>query len=248
MTNNGTNPLTITISITGLENFIFPEVLQFSLSPGESKNLRLDIYVSSARPADVYIGKIFFRSSQLTKEANVILQVKEADALFDIRTEMLKKYIPPGGRVRANISLINKGDLRNFDVHLEYKIIDFNQNVYTIKKEDFAIEQYYNNVFFLDLPSNISIGDYLFYSQVSYKNVSASSYDTFVVEEISAISWFILMIIIIIAAYLIYRYYKEKKLKHQFEFTKKSKKYEKESRKLSKQIPNEVPKLPDDLE
>jgi len=247
VTNNGSNSLTLTLSVEGVENFIFPADLQFSLEPGESKNLRLDVYVSNSRAADVYVGKIYFNSPQVKKSVEVVLQVKETDALFDIRTEVLKKYIPPGGRVRANISLINKGDLRNFDVHLEYKAIGFNKNIYTIKKEDFAIEQYYSNTFFLDLPNNISIGNYIFYAQVSYKNVSASSYDTFIVERISTFSWFLLIFIILLAAYLIYRYYNEKRLRARYEFNKKVQ-VKKKEQKIRKELPTEIPKLPDDFE
>ncbi len=247
VTNNGTSPVSLRVSVTGLENFIFPENLSFSLQPGESKNLRLDIYVSSSRPADVYVGQIIFSSPQISRSIDTVLQVKETAALFDIRTIVLKKYIPPGGRVRANVSLINKGDLRNFDVHLEYKAIDFNKNVYTLKKEDFAINQYYSNVFYLDLPSNMSIGNYLFYTQVSYKNVNASSYDTFIVEEISTASWFLLILIILLAAYLVYRYYTNKQRKINFEFGKK-REQEKKKEKAKKELPAEIPELPDDFE
>ena len=113
----------------------------FKIEPNESKFIRFDIYVPNSISADVYVGKINFRASQVRKESKVILQVKERDALFDIRTQVLKRYIPPGGRVKANISLINKGDLRNFDVHLEYKVIDFDKKTYTIKKEDRSEER-----------------------------------------------------------------------------------------------------------
>jgi len=247
VTNNGTNKLTILVSVEGLEKFIFPEVGSFTLKSGETKLLRFDIYVSNSRPADVYTGKIHFRASQVRKESQAVLQVLERDALFDIRTQVLKKYIPPGGRVRANISLINKGDLRDFDVHLEYKIIDFDKNKYTVKKEDFAIKEYYSNIFYLDLPKNMSIGNYLFYSRVSYKNVSASSYDTFTIEEISTFSWIILIIIILIAIYLVYRIYKGKKAKFKFDFKKGFKGMGGQNQKMKKQLPMEVPKLPDEL-
>ena len=246
ITNNGTSPLNLKTSVQGLENFIFPEEIQFSLSPGESKYLRLDVYVSASRPAGVYVGQITFSSPHVTHSVDSILQVLETGALFDIRTEVLKKYIPPGGRVRANISLINKGDLRNFDVHLEYKAMDFKKNVYTIKKEDFAIEKYYSNTFFLDLPSNISIGNYIFYSEVSYKGVSASSYDTFVVEEISTFSWFLLILIILLAAYLVYRLYKNNKLK-MFSEIEKRETQKKRAEKRMKELPIKVPELPEDF-
>ena len=204
--NNGTQNLDIYISVAGLEYFVFPQENKISLTPGENKTLRLDIYISDIRPADVYVGKILFRSQYVERESKAILEIKEKEALFDIRTDVLKKYLSPGGRVRANISVINMGDLRNFDVALEYIIIDFDNKNYTIKKEDIAINQTYNNIFYLDVPKDIVIGDYLFYSRVSYKNINASSYDTFVVEKISTLFWLILiLVLLVIIVFIIYR-------------------------------------------
>ena len=247
VTNNGTNPLTITISVEGVQNFIFPEGLVFDLASGESKEVRLDIYVSNSREADVYVGKVHFGASQVRKEIPVVLQVNEVDALFDIRTEVLKKYVTPGGRVKANVTLVNMGDLRNFDVNLEYKVMDYDKNEYTVKKEDFAINKSYSNIFYLDLPSDIKIGNYLFYTKVSYGNVSASSYDTFVVEEVSTFAWIILVIAILILMYVIYRKYLKEKMESKFAEIKK-KNIAKETEMLKKKLPTEVPKLPDEIE
>ena len=252
VTNNGTNDITIGIYVEGVDDFIFPTVKSFLLNPGESKNIRFDIYVSNQRLADVYVGKIRFQSSSITRYTEVILDVKERDALFDIRTEVLKKYINPGGRVRANVSLINMGDLRNFDVELEYKIIDFDKNIYTVKKEDFAINRTYNNIFYLDSPKDIAIGNYLFYVRVLYAetNVSASSYDTFVIEKVSYLSWIILILIILLLMYLAYRWYKSKKYEL-YEKFKQNVLKKKEKEKISgilpkrdKEIVSKVPELP----
>jgi len=213
VTNNGTKDISINVYVEGLSDFVFPDIRSFSLAAGESRDIRLDIYVSDKRFADVYVGKIRFQSAYVERYVEGVLDVKERDALFDIRTEVLKKYINPGGRVRANISLINMGDLRNFDVELEYKIIDYDKNVYTLKKEDFAINRTYNNVFYLDVPKDIPIGNYLFYSKVLYpaSNVSASSYDTFTVEKVSYLSWILLIIILLLMMYFVYRWYKSKR-------------------------------------
>ncbi|MCR4327785.1 MAG: hypothetical protein NUV46_04365 [Nanoarchaeota archaeon] len=246
LTNMGSKSLTILISVEELQNFIFPQERSISVLPGESIPLRFDVYVSESREADVYVGKIHFFATEVQKDSEVVLQVNERDALFDIRTEVLKKYVVPGGRVRANVTLINKGDLRNFDVQLEYKVIDFDRNEYTLKKEDFAIDQSYNDVFFLDLPKNISIGNYLFYTQVRYGEVNASSYDTFVVEEVSTFSWFLLIIIIILSMYLAYRIYRHMQRKELIKISKKLKS-EKSSEKIRSGLPKEVPLLPDKL-
>ena len=255
VTNNGSVSLNIGIAISGLDKFVFPEVNSFSIEPGESKNLTFDVYVSEKTFSDVYVGKIIFLSPGLERVSEGVLDVDELDALFDIRTEMLKKYINPGGRARANVSLINFGSLRNFDVELEYKIIGFDQVVHTVKKEDFAINHTYSNIFFLDVPKKLRVGNYVFYTQVRYPagNVSASSFDTFTVERISLIAWIILIIIVMILMYLLHRWYEKKEYKIFEEFRKRLLK-EKEERasmeKTKKKIVHEggVPKLPDVLE
>jgi len=204
VTNNGTQTQTIYTIISGLELFIFPQEPTFVLGPGENKSVRLDIYISERRDADVYIGKIIFRSDQnVEREVNTILDVKDKSALFDIRTDVLKKYINPGGRIRANISIINFGDLRNFDVSLDYRIIDFENNNYTLKKEDFAMGYFYNNIFYLEVPKELPVGKYLFYSKVNYGDVSASSYDTFTVEKISLIIWIIILVALLFIIFFI---------------------------------------------
>ncbi|MDP3966381.1 MAG: DUF4215 domain-containing protein [archaeon] len=259
VTNIGYNPLAISIRIEELQSFIFPAIGSFSLKPGESKVLRFDIYVSDSRPADVYVGKINLISPEVKKDIEVVLQVEDKESLFDIRTEVLKKYITPGGRVRANITLINKRDVRNFDIQLEYKAIDFDKKEYSIKKEDFTVDnQYYTNIFSLDLPKDIPVGNYLFYTKITSGNASASSYDTFVVERISTISWIILIAILLIAMYLVYRRYSQQKEKLKFEPKKenvkkkfgKNKPFKTESvpRSIIKAKDIDVPKLPNKLE
>lgn len=250
--NNGTKAITLGVFVSGLQDFIFPEVNVFTLQPEESKEIRLDIYVSDKRAADVYLGKVRFVNVNREHDCDVVLQVKEREALFDIRTTVLKKYINPGGRVRANISLINMGDLRNFDVNLEYKILDFDKNEYTVKMEQFAINQSYTNVFFLDVPEDMKMGNYVFYAVVSYKDINATSYDTFTVEKVSYLAWIILLILILILMYLAYRWYEERKYKLYEELRKKGP-LKKEGEVISKfrvkkeegeVVGKEVPELP----
>jgi len=203
--NNGTKDLNVSVYVSGVNNFVFPQERIVSVMAGQNHTLRLDIYISESRSVDVYIGKILFSSNNVLRETKAILDVEEENALFDIRTEVLKKYINPGGRIRANISIINMGSLRNFDVSLEYSAVDFDGNNYTIKKEDFAMDQNYFNIFFLELPKDMPVGDYVFYARVNYGDVGASSFDTFTVEKISKFAWIIVIVIILVIGYLIIR-------------------------------------------
>ena len=205
LTNTGLNNLSLSVGVSGVNNFVFPQKEIINLEVGQSETLRLDVYVSESRPIDVYIGKISFSSPQISKDSRVILDVKEKNALFDIKTDVLKRYISPGGRVRANITIINMGNLRNFDVSLEYRVVDFDGNNYTIKKEDFAMDKNFFNIFLLELPKDIPVGDYVFYSRVNYGDVSASSFDTFSVERLSWIVWLIIIIVLLLIIFLVIR-------------------------------------------
>lgn len=242
--NNGTNELTLGVYVTNLTDFIFPDVRSLTIQPGEIKRVNLDIYVSQGVNPDLYLGKVMFTSTHVDHFANVILNIQDSYVLFDIKTEVLKKYVNPGGRVRANVSLINMGDLRNFDVNLIYKIIDFDRNEYTLKEEQFAINRTYNKVFYLDAPADIPIGDYIFYTTVKYQDVNATSYDTFTIEKLSFVSWIILILVILVLMYLAYRWYKKRREELIYGTITKDKK-EKEKPKVSEELGVRNVRVPD---
>ena len=210
VTNNGTATSSITIGVTGVTQFVFPEVTRIVLKPNESKLVTFDMYFPNDQPANVYVGNIVFRSPGVQRETRVVINLKQQDALFDLHTVLLKKYINPGSRVRANVTIVNMGDLRNFDVNLEYKIIDFNNKMYNIKDDQFAMNRTYNGIFYIDSKKNMPVGNYVFYAVVRYKNVNATAYDTFTVEKVSLYSWLLLILIILILMYFVYDWYKRR--------------------------------------
>jgi len=179
--NDGTKDLAINISITDIEQFVFPEIENFVLKSGETKNIKFNVYVSEGKRSEVYTGKINFNSQRISKFASIVLDVKDKAPLFDIKTTVLKKTIFPGRKIFANINILNLGDLKNIDVELLYYLIDFQNNTYVQKKESFAINDSFSGEVFLEIPRNIELGEYLFYSKVSYGNIMASSYDTFTI-------------------------------------------------------------------
>ena len=145
ITNNGTEDLEINISVSFPKQFIFPEKESFVLESGKSEIINFNIYVPEREESDVYIGRILFISENVEKFVDVVLDVRDRKPLFDIKTTVINKKVVPGGKVKANIVILNLGDLKNIDVNLEYEIQDFNGNSYTLKKESFAIEDSYTN-------------------------------------------------------------------------------------------------------
>lgn len=198
VTNTGTEDLVINISILISKDFVFVESKSFLLKKGETKTIKFDMYVSEKENSEVYIGKIIFNYADIDRIVNFVLDVQDKVPLFDIKTTILKKYVFPGGKVKANIFILNLGDLKNIDVELEYHVRDFDNNTYSSKKESFKINDSFEGEIFLETPKDIKIGDYIFYSKVSYKDITANSYDTFSIEKLSYIMWILILAINIV--------------------------------------------------
>jgi len=184
ITNTGKTNLTISISVESLGKYVFPEETSFTINSGEIKNVILNIYVSESENISFSQGKINVQNKDTIKSANIILDIRNKSALFDIKTTLLKKILFQGQEASADVKVLNLGDLKNIDVSLEMSIIDENKTVYDIKKEMFAINDSYEGEFFLTIPKDIDLGNYVFYSKVSYQNVTAESYDTFEVIKL----------------------------------------------------------------
>jgi hypothetical protein len=177
--NNEASDLEINISIIDLANFIFPSQKNFILKAKENKSILFNIYVPESESRNLLTGKIEFISKNLIKSVDVILDIQEKAPLFDIKTELLRKVLVPGQRAIANIIILNLGDLKNIDVELESLILDKNNQIYDSKKESFMINDSVKKQVSLKIPKDIELGEYFFSTKVSYKNISAKSYDSF---------------------------------------------------------------------
>ncbi len=209
ITNNINSNLTINIFVDLSKKFIFPEEETFVLGPKETKEILFNIYVSDKEESDVYIGKIYFDALGRKKSVDFVLDVGDKLPLFDIKTTILNKYVFPGWKVVADLLVLNLGDLKNIDVELEYFIRDFENNTYTSKKESFAINESFEGEIFLEAPENLKEGNYIFFSKVSYGDISANSYDTFFVKSGAYLAWAItifinLFLIILTAGMIVY--------------------------------------------
>jgi hypothetical protein len=179
ITNNLASSITISISVINLSNFVFLSENKITLKPGESRNVIFNIYVSENVKENLLVGQIVFQSSDTVKYVNVVLDLSERAPLFDIKTTLLKKMLFKGQEAIANVKVLNLGDLKNIDVQLESGITDSKSNIYDSTKESFAINDSSIKKVSLQVPRNIPLGNYIFFSKVSYGNISATSYDSF---------------------------------------------------------------------
>jgi len=220
----------INISLDADENlkeFMLISEESFSLSQKESKNVFIDFFTKEDEIPQVIIGRIIVKNEKTGEKEtiNVIIEIKERKPLFDMIVDVLTKEVTPQSNVKAEIRILNLGDLNNMDISIYSAIKDFDGNVLSFKKEDIAINKELEITRKLRVPRGTAYGTYIFYSEAYYGNINASSTDTFEVVEKKAIKPYFFMILggililsITIVIILIYRrrnkYKKHKKKRH----------------------------------
>jgi uncharacterized membrane protein len=224
VTNTGTRVITIDkIKVEDVSDFMAISEKSFTLFPGESKNVLIDIFAKDNEFPDAYTGSILFESESSTKKANVIVEVKERSPLFDISAKLAKTQLIPGENIVAEIIVINMGDLDEIDIVLFYAIKNFEGKVIASRDESLAIKKEIKVTRQLNVPSDIEIGSYVFYAGVTHKEVRAASSEKFEVVDfalspiVGARVWIyillIILAIILIVLYFIWKKRKKKKAK-----------------------------------
>ena len=222
VTNTGSQVITIDrIEAEGVGHLMAISQKSFTLLPGRSKEILIDIFAKEDEAPDAYIGRILIEGGGITKVINVIIEVKGKAPLFDVTTKLAKIELIPGENVVADITVINMGDLSNIDILLYYAIKDFDGNVIAFREESLAIKGELTITRQLNIPRDTKFGTYVFYARATYKEIIAASSETFNVGEIaltppflkkSSIAYFIIIaILMLIIIILLVRRRKEKK-------------------------------------
>jgi len=177
ITNTGNTVLDMNIEPKLIERFMVISEESFSLDPGEIKLINIDIFAKEDEVPDAYTGKIIIDGDGITKVINVIIEVKERKPLFDVKVDIIEQKLGPGGYVKANIKIINMGDLKPIDILFYYAIKNFDGSILSYKEESLAIDEELNIMRTLKIPEDILSDYYVFYSKVSYEDYSKVPYE-----------------------------------------------------------------------
>ena len=222
--NTGNREINISLEVSKLEKFIILSDEEFILKAGESKIIGIDFAAKEDEAADLYLGKIIVNGGGIKKVVSIILEVKERNPLFDIKTEILNKVVKSGEKIKATIRIINMGDLKHIDAVLYTAILNLDGETIDYKDESIAIEKELNIVRSMNVP-DLADGKYLFYSRVSYGNISASSSEVFEVmnlrQPITRNILIALLVTFLLATVIIVRLYLSKRKEHELRKFKK---------------------------
>ncbi|MBX4195958.1 Ig-like domain repeat protein [Candidatus Pacearchaeota archaeon] len=195
ITNTGGDNQQFTITIQSLSSFIILTEESFSLAPGESKTIYADFFASEKEKADIHAGRIVVQGIE-AKPINVIFEVQEKIALFDIRSEIqdstLSRSLFSGQQLTAKIYMINIGDAdKRVDVTLEYFIKDFAGNEIKLQEETLGVYGTLDVTRSFSLPHDLKEGDYLLSVKLTYGGSTAISADRFSIEKENSLASFL---------------------------------------------------------
>lgn len=213
---------TIKNQISG--GLVVVEEKEFTLNPGESKEIIVDFIAKEDTKPTLYLGKIIINGGGNEQaEILIALSVESKGALLDVRIEIQKKYqkVLPGDEILANINMFNFGLSKRADINLKYTISDFDGNVFFTKNETLAIETQTSFVAFILLPNDIPKGAYILYVEASYEGKVAGATANFEivsnkVTQNEKVFIAIIIILIMLLSLGIQYYLKEKYPKEKF--------------------------------
>lgn len=185
--NTGNTPLSFVVDISELKEFVIVDEYAFELKAGESKVLKFDFFAAERQLPDVYTGGIKIKGNDITKTINVIIDVLPKEAMFDVSLAIFPetKKIKPGEVIKADITLINLGTLRDIDIGLDLIIKDMDNKVIDSRHETLAIlGDKMEIVREFKTANDIAPGDYALYVKLTYEGIAAPASDIFTVIEI----------------------------------------------------------------
>ncbi|MCW8965220.1 MAG: hypothetical protein OQK82_00825 [Candidatus Pacearchaeota archaeon] len=144
-------------------------------------------------------------------------EISPKDPLFDLFIDipLKNKLVPTDGIIKAEVTLINKGNTTPLDVFFTYWITDKNNKLILESKETRAISEKETFTISQEIPKNTQTGLYKFYTQITYdtNNKIALASDTFYITKNKTKIILILLaipatILLISIIYFIIRIYK----------------------------------------
>ena len=156
----------------------------FELGAKEEKTIFIDFIAKENTIPELYLGGLFIESEGIEKKVAITIEVESKGALFDVRLNILKKYLKiyPGEELKSEIEIFNIIETGKVNVTIEYLIKD-EQNREIISEEDTLMVDQISFVKIIKIPENIEPGKYIFYIRVTYDEKVASARAWFSVEK-----------------------------------------------------------------
>lgn len=206
--NTGSTNLNLYFNTENLTDMALLKEDNFSLKAGEEKIVRVYLYALEGKKAGVYFGRINIYSGSMSKYISVVLEIKDKQALFDIKVRIPPNYksVYPDQDLKTYVDMLNVGLYGTaVDVELYLYITNFDKLIfYETTKEVIAVETNLTVERMLHVPISTPVGTYLVLGEVRYNNLTITTYDTFAVVEKKYLRVSLVLIIAIVIALILF--------------------------------------------
>jgi len=210
---------------SSLKDFIKINETEFYMNPKESKEIEVNFITTNNTLPELYIGKIFVMVEDTQKEILVAIEVESKVSLFDIKMKIPNKYkyVLPGEEVLAQIELYNIGSDEKVDVSLNYIIKDDKGNEIVMDHDTLAVGTTTSFTKKVQLPKDLTFGEYVFYVKLTYEDKTASASSWFNVGKAPTIPFKagIIALVVVLAMGLIIIIIRIRKIKEHSSISKK---------------------------
>jgi hypothetical protein len=182
--NTGNTKQRFNLNVDEIKKFVSLSEKTFMLPPGESREISVYFFTEENEPPNIHAGRIVVKAGSVAKSVNIVLEIKQKFALFDVISELKDISLIGGQKLNVKIDMEDIGDLnKKVDVVLEYFIEDFKGYKIKIKEETLGVYKIRTIERKITLPEGLEPGNYLFHVKLTYLESIATTADRFVVIE-----------------------------------------------------------------
>ena len=168
-----------------------------------------------------------------SKNIFITIELETKSTLFDVTLKIPEKFliVSPGGKVLAEIEIIDIGQAGEVEVEAYTTIKDSEENIIAETRKNLTVNERTNFIESFDLPKKISPGKYVFYTTITYNGQIAVGSGIFTIgTQYNKRLYIIILLTIIILGIIIY-VIKRKKSKTKPKTKTKTKRKPKEKKK-----------------
>jgi len=183
MSNTGGTSLGFNLNVLELEEFVTLSEESFTLFSGEVRIVYVNFVVGEDVDFGVHTGSIDVSANGITKTVNILLEILEKEALFDLSSKLKDDTLTKAQQIEAIITITDISGLGKVDVLLEYFIKDFSDNEIKLFEETIEIDGSLEIEREFSIPDILDVGEYVFYVRLTQEDNVAVSSQPFILKE-----------------------------------------------------------------